>query len=176
VAYVIPAAIVHALRHPTPTAPDFTSMKLTPADSKVWFTVHFLRFASADFPKHHCTERFYRQVMNTFGLIAQYDRMGFWTEYFTTTAGKIEFIEQAIQWPCYGDPSHTFCDTEREIARRLRQADLLGFYRQIARGERDAADRAEFARWKARFEPTGVPDDRQAHRFPLRSPRLVLLS
>jgi hypothetical protein len=96
VAYVIPAAIVHALRHPTPTAANFTSMKFTPADSKAWFTAHFLRFASADFSKRHFTERFYRQLMNTFGLIAHYDRMGFWTDYFTTTAGKIEFIEQAM--------------------------------------------------------------------------------
>jgi hypothetical protein len=53
--------------------------------------------------RQHFTERFYRQLMNTFGLIAHYDRMGFWTDYFTTTAGKIEFIEQAIQWPFYAN-------------------------------------------------------------------------
>lgn len=154
-ACAIPSAIVTTLRTPAPTAADFVPTKFTPADSKAWFAVHFLRFASADFPKHHFTQRFYSQVMNTFGMIAHYDRMGFWTEYFTRTAGKIEFIEQVIEWPCYGDPTHTFSDAEREIQRRLRQVDLLGLYRKLSRAERDTAERAEFARLKARFEPEG---------------------
>ena len=69
----------------------------------------------------------------------------------------MEFIEQVIQWPCYGDPTHSFSDAERELQRRLRQVDLLGLYRKVGRAERDAAERAEFARLKARFEPDGIP-------------------
>jgi len=152
-ACTIPSTIVTTLRTPAPTAADFVPTKFIPADSKAWFAVHFLRFTSADFPKHHFTQRFYSRVMNTFGMIAHYDRMGFWTEYFTSTAGKVEFIEQVIEWPCYGDPTSTFSDAEREIQRRLRQVDLLGLYRKLSRAERDTAERAEFARLKARFEP-----------------------
>lgn len=155
-ACAIPSAIVNTLRNPAPTAADFLPTKFMPADTKAWFAVHFLRFASADFPKHHFTQRFYGRVMNTFGMIAHYDRMGFWTEYFTSTAGKVEFIEQVIEWPCYGDPDYTFSDAEREIQRRLRQVDLLGLYRKLSRTERDTAERAEFARLKARFEPESV--------------------
>ena len=95
--------------------------------------------------------------MHTFGMITHYDRAGFWTEYFTSTAGKIEFLEQVIMHPCYGDPGHTFSDAEREIARRIRQADLLTIYRRKQPGEREAADRADYARLKARFEPTLLP-------------------
>ena len=62
-----------------------------------------------------------------------------------------------IQWPCYGDPTHTFSDVEREIQRRLRQVDLLSLYQGTDRAEREAAERAELARLKARFEPDGVP-------------------
>ncbi len=153
---VLPAAIVQALRHPAPEAADFTAMQFTPADSKAWFVAHFLRFASSDFPKHHFTDRFYRQVMNTFGFIAHYDKFGFWTEYFTNTAGKTEFLEQVIAWPCHGAATHTFCDAEREIARRIRQVDLLGLYRSKDRTEREAADRLTFERLKSRFEPKGV--------------------
>ena len=69
----------------------------------------------------------------------------------------MEFIEQVIQWPCYGDPTHTFSDAEREIQRRLRQIDLLGLYRKVSRAEREATERAEFAELKAKFEPTGMP-------------------
>jgi len=153
----LPPAIVRTLREPAPTAADFVPTKFTPADTKAWFACHLLRFVSADFPRHQFTERFYRQVMHTFGFIAHYDRTGFWTEYFTGTAGKVEFIEQVVGHPCYGDPRHTFSDVEREIGRRLRQVDLLDFYRKKGRSERDATDRAEFARLKARFEPGGVP-------------------
>jgi hypothetical protein len=155
-AFTIPAAIVQALRHPVPVAADFSPMHFTPAETKAWFASHFLRFASADFPKHHFTLRFYRQIMNTFGMIAHYDSMGFWTEYFTDTAGKIEFLEQVLSWNSYGDPTTSFCDAEREIARRLRDVGLLDLYRGKGRAERDAAERAQYARLKARFEPGGL--------------------
>ncbi len=153
----IPATMVRALRESGLTAADFKPTKFTPAETKSWFASHFLRFASSDFPKHHFTQRFYNQVMHTFGFIAHFDSTGYWTEYFTATAGKIEFIEQVVQNSCYGDPAYTFSDVEREIIRRLRQADLLGFYRGRSHDERDAADRTEFARLKARFEPSQVP-------------------
>ncbi len=153
----IPAAVVRMLREPMPTAADFKPTKFTPAETKAWFACHFLRFVSCDFPKHHFTQRFYSQVMHTFGMVAHFNSIGFWTEYFTTTAGKVEFIDQVIHHHCFGDPAHTFSDVEREIIRRLRQVDLLGFYRGRSRAERDVADRAEFTRLKARFEPTGLP-------------------
>lgn len=153
----IPAAVVRMLREPVPTAADFKPTKFTPSETKAWFACHFLRFASSDFPKHHFTQRFYGQVMNTFGMIAHYNSPGFWTEYFTTTAGKVEFIDQVTHHHCFGDPAHTFSDVEREITRRLRQVDLLGLYRGRSRAERHIADQAEFARLKARFEPDGVP-------------------
>ena len=137
----IPAAIVHALRDPVPTAADFTAMTFIPAETKAWLAVHFLRFASSDFPKHHFTDRFHRQVMHTFGFVAHYDRAGFWSEYFTTTAGKIEFIGQVVHHPCHGDAARSFSDVGREIGRRLRHADLLGFYHDRARLEREAAGR-----------------------------------
>ena len=155
--FTLPPAIIRALREPVLTAADFTPMKFTPADTKAWFANHFLRFVSSDFPKHHFTLRFYRQVMHTFGHIAHYDAAGYWAEFFTSTTGKIEFIEQAVHYPCYGDPTHTFSDVEREIGRRLRQVRLLDLYRERGQADRDAAERAEFARLKARFEPGDRP-------------------
>lgn len=154
---MLPNAIIRVLRDPAPVARDFTPTRFTPAETKAWFATHFLRFVSSDFPKHQFTKRFYGQVMHTFGMIAHYDRAGFWTEYFTGTAGKVEFLEQVVAWPCYGDATHTFSDAEREIARRIRHADLLTIYRRKQGGERDAADRADYARLKARFEPGPMP-------------------
>lgn len=139
--FAIPPAIVHALRDPVPIAANFTAMTFIPAETKAWFAVHFLRFASSDFPEHHLTDRFHRQLMRTFGLVPHYGKAGFWSEYFTTTAGKIEFIGQVLHHPCQGDGARSFSDVEREIGRRLRHVDLLGFYRDRARLEREAAGR-----------------------------------
>ena len=149
---MIPARVAAMLRNPPPAAADFTATKFTPADTKVWFTTHFLRYVSSDFPQHQFTQRFYRQVMHTFGFIAHYELGGFWTEYFTSTAGKVEFLEQVVSWPCHGDATHTFCDAEREIARRLKAADLLGLYRARLKDEDHAHERAEVARLKAKYE------------------------
>ena len=89
--------------------------------------------------------------MNCFGLTAHYDEAGFWTEYFASNAGKVEFLQQVVSHPCYGDPCHTFSDAEREIIRRVRRTDVLDLYRQRLGAEQDAADRAELARLIAKY-------------------------
>lgn len=76
---------------------------------------------------------------------------GFWTEFFTSTANKIEFIDQTIRHPCYGQPDHTWSDVERLIVRRLRAADLLTLYQSRLRAESYAGERAELARLLAKY-------------------------
>ena len=118
-ACAIPTAIVTTLRNPAPTAADFTPTKFTPADSKAWFANHFLRFASADFPKHHFTQRFYSRVMSTFGMIAHYDKHGFWSEHFTRLHDKLRFIQEVVAHPCYGLPEYKLIDRYRPDIRRV---------------------------------------------------------
>lgn len=147
----LPQAIAHALRDPVPNAKDFTPTKFQPADSKALFVGHCAKFISADFPRHQFTRRFYGQLIHCFAFIAMYDQDGFWTEYFTTNAGKIEFLQQVLSHPCHGDPCHTFSDAEREIIKRLRRTDVLRFYQQRLSVEQDAADRAELARLMTKY-------------------------
>ncbi len=141
----LPATIGRALRDPAPVAQDFTPTRFQPASNKASFALHFLRFISSDCPRHQFTLRFYRQLIHLLGYIACYDLDGFWTEFFSKPAGKVEFIEQALAWPCYGEPATTWSDVEREIIRRLRRTELLGIYRQRLCADQDAADRAELA-------------------------------
>ena len=148
-----PAAALRA-PHP-PQEADFTPTRFQPASSKVWFTQHYLRFVSSGFPRHGFTQRFYGQLMHTFGMVANYSLTGFWAEYFTSTRNTVEFLAETVSHPCYGQPSYTWCDVERFIIRRLRDADLLGIYRARLRGEDEARDRAELARLLARY-PAGA--------------------
>lgn len=155
----LPPAVVHALRHPAPEAADFTATKFQPASNKAWFASHYLRFMSSDCPEHQFTQRFYAQLMHCFGMIAHYNKSGFWTEFFTSTTGKIEFLKQILAHPCYGTPDITWSDVEREIIRRLRRANLLDLYRQRLCIEQDAVDRAELARLLAKYGlDTPAPD------------------
>ena len=147
----LPPAIVRGLRDPVPDAKDFTPTKFRPAATKSWFVEHCARFVSADFPRHQFTQRFYGQLMNCFGFVAHYNQFGFWTEYFTSNAGKAEFLQQVVSHPCHGDPCHTFSDAEREIVRRVRRTDVLGFCRHRLHAEQEAADRAELARLVAKY-------------------------
>ena len=147
----LPARVVQALRYPEPIEADFTPTRFTPARTKCWFAVHYLRFISSDFPRHQFTQRFYSQLMQHFGMIAHYDLMGFWTEFFTSTANKVEFLDQTVRHPCYGQPDHTWSDVERLIIQRLRVADLLTLYQSRLRAECHAGERAELARLLAKY-------------------------
>lgn len=147
----LPAAVVRALRDPTPDARDFTPTRFQPAENKSWFATHYLRFISSDCPRHQFTLRFYRQLMHCHGHIAHYDSGGFWTEFFASTAGKIEFLERTLAWPCYGQPNVTWSDVEREIITRLRRTNLLDIYRRRLSTDQDTADRAELTRLMAKF-------------------------
>lgn len=155
----LPAEVVRALRDPVPDAKDFAPTQFRPAASKSWFVEHFTRFLSADFPQHQFTQRFYGQLMNCFGFIAHYNKSGFWTEYFTSNTGKIEFLGQVLSHPCYGDPCHTFSDAEREIIKRVRRTDILDIYQQRLCVEQDAADRAELARLMEKYGQGPAPAD-----------------
>ena len=34
----------------------------------------------------------------------------FVAHFFLTAAGKLEFLEQCVTWPCHGDPTFTYSD------------------------------------------------------------------
>jgi rubrerythrin len=84
-------------------ASQFTPTKWDTAQDKTWFAKQFVRFVQSDFAVKHFTDRFYRRLSNTFGHIAHYNRGGFWEEFFARTADKVRFLEQTLQYPCYGE-------------------------------------------------------------------------
>ena len=105
---------------------QFTPTKWDTAQDKVRFAQQFVRFVQSDFAAKHFTDRFYRRLSNTFGHIANYNRAGFWEEFFTTTADKVRFLEQTLQHPCYGDPAWTYSDVERALQQWLQGCGSAG--------------------------------------------------
>jgi hypothetical protein len=135
---------------------DFTPDKFTPtqwdaADKKAAFAHKFIKFVLADFAKSKFTKAFYQRLSMTFGHIAHYNHGGFFEEFFGTTEGKVRFLRQTMQHPCYGDPAWTYSDVERALQQWLRHYDVLAKYEQLLAGETEAEERAVLARLHAKY-------------------------
>lgn len=133
------------------TPSRFTATKWDTAKDKATFAIQFVRFVQSDFSAQQFTDKFYRRLSNTFGMIAHYNRGGFWAEFFTTTTDKVRFLEQTLAYPCYGDPAWTYSDVERAVQEWLRAEAVLDQYRQRLAEETEAAERTELARLQRKY-------------------------
>jgi len=131
--------------------PQFTPTQWDTAQDKAAFAKQFVRFVQSDFAAQHSTDKFYRRLSNTFGHIANFNRGGFWDTFFTSTADKVQFLEQTRQHPCYGDPAWTYSDVERALQAWLRAEGTLEQYRQRLAEETEAAERTELVRLQQKY-------------------------
>ena len=125
------------------TTTDFTPDQFTPtqwegADKKAVFARQFIKFVRSDFSRSHFPKTFYQRLSMTFGHIAHYNQNGFFDEFFVTTEGKVRFLQQTLQHPCYGDPTFTYSDVERALQVWLREGSVLSKLEQRLAGEGDA--------------------------------------
>jgi hypothetical protein len=62
-----------------------------------------------------------------------------------------------LQWPCFADPTYTFCDVERAIQGRIRKSNLLDAYQSLRAAESEKTERATLRRLKEKFESGDGP-------------------
>jgi hypothetical protein len=141
-----------ALLRPSFTAAEFAATKWDSAEKKAEFANKLCKFIAADFKASLFTRALYERLRMTFGHIAHYNREGFVGTFFESLTGKVEFLEQTLQWPCFGDPKYTYCDVEREIKARLRKCDLLDAYRALRAAEIENAERATLKRLSEKYD------------------------
>ena len=158
---MIPPAVVRALTNPALAADTLTPTKWCSAEDKAKFGSALLKFIAADFPKTGFKKPLYSRLANTFGHIAHNDIYGFYAEFFENAAGKIEFLQQTLQWPCWGDPAYTYCDVERLIQARLRKAGILAIKQAELAAESRRRELATLERLTAKYgspsSPTTTP-------------------
>ena len=106
-----------------------------------------------DFPRSKFHKDFYRRLSNTFGHIAHYDSARFYQHFFLTAKDKLEFLEQCVTWPCYGDPTFTYSDVERGVGARLRKSQIITILSSQIAVERRRSELALLSELKARYEP-----------------------
>jgi hypothetical protein len=139
------------------TITDFTADKFSPttwepSKKKAQFAKTFIKFVQADFPRRQFTKAFYRRLSLTFGNIAHYDVFSFYDHFFLSTLGKVRFLRQTLQWPCYGDPAFTYSDVEKALQSWLVQNNVLATYEQRLAEETEAAEKQELGQLKEKYE------------------------
>jgi hypothetical protein len=130
----------------------FTPTQWSSAAEKALFANNFSRFIASDFKLSLFTEKLYARLSNCFGHIANYNRIGFIAEFFKTIPGKIDFLDQTIRHPCYGDPAFTYSDVEKAVILRLRACGIVAFYRGLQAAETEAQERRLLAALRAKYE------------------------
>jgi hypothetical protein len=139
------------------TADQFTPTEWSSAADKAKFANHFVRFVESDFKETLFPKWFYRQLSNTFGHIAHYDIYGFYATFFKTTRGKVDFLIQTEEWPCYGSPTYTYSDVEQVLRAWVKEKRLVQYWQGRLAAEIEIAERFELARLSAKYQnPDGT--------------------
>jgi len=122
-----------------------------------------LGFIAKGMPEAAFTKALYQRLSNMFSFIAHYDRHGFAAEYFTSTAGKVQFLEHITRHGGIGDPGWTWSDVECLIAGAVSECRLLNSYQTAARQEQMAREKARLAVLLARH---GMPNVAASYEAP----------
>lgn len=106
----------------------FVATNWEPAAMKADFAKRFAGFVQSDFSEMEFSEILYVRLALSFGLLAQYNRNGFFETHFSTIERKVSFLRTILAHPCCGDPTLTYSDVERALQCWLRQAEILEAY------------------------------------------------
>jgi hypothetical protein len=132
---------------------EFVPTKFSTAADKAEFGNAFLHFIESEWKETLFTKAFYNQLSNTFGHIAHYNRPTFYSTWFTCDADRLRFLEQTLEWPCWGDAKFTFCDVERALQREIRKHNYIARYELKATESLRAAEIAILERLEAKYRP-----------------------
>ncbi len=129
----------------------FTPTQWATSEKKALFFKQFQRFVSGGFKRSHFPKTFYRQLSNMFGHIAHYDQGGFYSVQCSTSARRVDFVRQALTYPCYGDSSCTYSDVELALQVWLREDGTLEHLEQLAAADLEGRERTELVRLQAKY-------------------------
>ncbi len=131
---------------------QFTPTKWDSAEQKAKFTIQFVKFVESDFNFNKFPKWFYQRLSNCFGNIAHFNQLGFYETYFNDSAGKLRFIGNCLNYPCYGDPSFTYSDVEKVIQEWLKKNGILNKLSNNHHSALETAEKSQLEYLKAKYE------------------------
>jgi hypothetical protein len=135
---------------------DFLPTEFSTAADKADFGNALLHFIDSGWKQTLFTEKFYNRLSNTFGHIAHYNRSTFYATWFSRDADQVRFLQNALRWPCWGDPAFTFCDVERALQREIRKRNYLTRYELKTAESLRSAEMAILERLEAKYRPAAI--------------------
>jgi len=130
----------------------FTATEWDTSEDKERVFQQFTRLVGGGFQIEQFPKTFYRKLSCMFGHIAHYNRDGFYDAQFSTPERRENFIRQALQHQCYGDPAFTYSDVERELQVWLLEHGHLERLKKETRDALEPKERQELARLKTKYE------------------------
>src|SRR3990167_418165 len=129
----------------------YTATEFDTAADKEKFELQFKRFVMSDFAENKFPNWFYKSLSMTFGHIAHYNKAGFYSTFFTSDNGKLDFLHQTLEWPCHGSPTFTYCDVERALSEWVKDSGLIENYQAKRATRVENQERAELARLQTKY-------------------------
>lgn len=105
-------------------ATKFTPTEFSTVKDKLKFANQFKKFVLGGFQAKDFPKWFYVQLSMCFNMIAHYSQGDFYNYYFTNLADKAYFINQVMEYGCWGSPAFTYCDVEKQIQEWLKSEEL----------------------------------------------------
>jgi hypothetical protein len=133
------------------TPDQFTPTHFHSSEDKTKFANQFVKFVNSAFAEEHFPKWFYQELSNTFGHIAHYNQGGFYATFFTCPADALEFINQCLDYPCYGQPEYTYCDVEKVLQSWMIENKIREKWFDLAIDATEKVERAELNRLQEKY-------------------------
>ena len=131
---------------------QFTPTQWETAASKARFANQFIEFVESGFSESKFPNWFYKRLSNCFGMIAHYDREGFYCAQFPNLSKKKAFIWNCLDYPCFGDPSFTYSDVEKLLQDWIVENKVSKQLEKKEEEQMEINERAELNRLKEKYE------------------------
>jgi hypothetical protein len=128
------------------TSKTFCGTPWSSPEEKAKFANDLAALVRSGFNRNRFHKGLYNRLSTTFGHIAHYNIEGFYGEWFETPARQLAWVQNALRYPCYGDPGFTYSDAERQFQNWLQSdegQELIAGIEQLARDAAIASARAQ---------------------------------
>jgi hypothetical protein len=158
---MLPKTIIRALTMPAFMAGEFVATRWNSAEDKAKFANALMKFIANNFPRQSFTKVLYASATPS-GISLIRTRMASTAPSSSATLTRSSFSTR-LRWPCYGDPTFTFCDLERAVQRRLRAAKVIDVFRMRDADATRQRELATLERLQAKYgagrDPAAAPSD-----------------
>lgn len=131
---------------------DLTATEFSTVADKEKFIRSFVSLVESGFNPNKFTKAFYISLSNTFGHIAHYNQGGFWDAQLSTLSRRINFLNRALEYGCYGSAAYTHCDAEKIIQKWIGQSGIIEKLQEQFNREIETREREILASLKAKYE------------------------